>query len=54
MQNVRALQVLETKIYGPQIKLQVTPLHIHRWCIHFSIGTDGQPRFFHHLFGQKY
>ena len=20
-------------------------LHIHRWCIHFSIGTDGQPRF---------
>ena len=20
-------------------------LHIHQWCIHFSIGTDGQPRF---------
>ena len=20
-------------------------LHIHRWCIHFSIGTDEQPRF---------
>ena len=20
-------------------------LHIHRWCLHFSIGTDGQPRF---------
>ena len=19
--------------------------HIHRWCIHFPIGTDGQPRF---------
>ena len=19
--------------------------YIHRWCIHFSIGTDGQPRF---------
>ena len=22
-----------------------TILHIHRWCIHFSIGADGQPRF---------
>ena len=22
-----------------------TILHIRRWCIHFSIGTDGQPRF---------
>ena len=22
-----------------------TILHIHRWCIHFSIGTDEQPRF---------
>ena len=20
-------------------------LHVHRWCIHFSVGTDGQPRF---------
>ena len=22
-----------------------TILDIHRWCIHFSVGTDGQPRF---------
>ena len=28
MESVRALQVLETKIYGPQIKLQVTPLKV--------------------------
>ena len=31
--------------YNANYLLHKTILHIHRWCIHFSIGADGHPPF---------